>query len=54
MSSPDVVVVFSAGSRTGGPECCFQLVHELTECLQIDARVWLINPMQQRDIEEGC
>jgi hypothetical protein len=45
-----IVVICSAGSRTGGPEACFQLVQVLIT-LGLKAQIWLVTPPQIKGIE---
>ena len=51
-SDQKVVVICSAGSRTGGPEASFQLVNELT-AVGIRAQIWLVTPPQIAGMEAG-
>ena len=45
-----IVMVCSAGSRTGGPEASFQLVHELN-AVGLSAEIWLVTPTQVAAME---
>lgn len=52
MNQFKVVVMCSAGSRTGGPEASFQLVNELNE-LGLAAQIWLVTQPQITAIESA-